>query len=192
MAKVLMTTTVNAQTGAPINTFAIGAADTIKAVVLRKKLCAGAFQVRQVDLALTVPDGVVTSFTIPGAPPTPISSDKQNIRPLATMVVKQGAGAAEENWVENVNFTIAGKVLTFIPDFIGIGKVATISYTYYDQTAANLSYDVPVYPSNTKGIVTIDGLNLIVWNEGILAQEVKSWTNSGTANGVIEALITDA
>jgi len=38
----------------------------------------------------------------------------------------------------------------------------------------------------------MDGSNLIVWNEGILAQEVKAWATTGTANGVIEALITDA
>jgi hypothetical protein len=37
----------------------------------------------------------------------------------------------------------------------------------------------------------MDGLNLIVWNEGILAQEVKAWADTATANGVIEALITD-
>jgi len=46
--------------------------------------------------------------------------------------------------------------------------------------------------SNTKGVITMDGLNLIIWNEGILAQEVKAWVTSGTANGVVQALITDA
>ena len=56
MAKVTMTTTVNPQTGAPINTFAIGNGDTIKAVVLRPKLCAGSYKVRQVNLSLTIPD----------------------------------------------------------------------------------------------------------------------------------------
>lgn len=190
MAKVLMTTTVNAQTGAPINTFSVTSGDIIKAVVLRKKMCAGAYQTRQVDLALTVPDGTQTTFNIPNSNPEPITDI--NIRPAATMTVQQGAGVEEENWVEGVNFIIDGYTLTFPGDFVGTNKVATISYTYYDPTAANLNYDVPVYPSNTKGIITMDSLDLILWNEGILAQEVKAWTTSGTANGVIEALITDA
>jgi len=190
MAKVTMTTTVNAQTGAPINTFSIGNTDTIKAVVLRPKLCSGAYQTRQVDLALTVPDGTQTTFNIPNSNPEPITDI--NIRPAATMTVQQGAGVEEENWVEGVNFIIDGYTLTFPGDFVGTNKVATISYTYYDPSAANLVYDVPVYPSNTKGVITMDGLNLIIWNEGILAQEVKAWVTSGTANGVVQALITDA
>ena len=50
------------------------------------------------------------------------------------------------------------------------------------------------YKNSTLPIdsLTIDGLKLVVWNEGILAQEVKSWATSGTANGVVQALITDA
>jgi hypothetical protein len=191
MAKVTMTTTVNPQTGAPINTFAIGNGDTIKAVVLRPKLCAGSYQVRQVNLSLTIPDGTVSTFTIPNASPVPIVD--LNSRPAATMVVQQGGGVEEENWVEGINFIIgANSVLTFPDNFVGTNKVATISYTYYDPVANNLNYDVPVYPSNTKGVITMDGLNLIVWNEGILAQEVKAFDTSGTANGVVLALITDA
>ena len=190
MAKVTMTTTVNPQTGAPINTFTVTAGDVIKAVVLRTKLCAGAYQTREVNLSLTIPDGTQATFDIPA--PNPIPINNINIRPAATMVVQQGAGVEEENWVEGVNFIIDGRTLTFVDNFIGTDKVATISYTYYDPTAANLAYDVPVYPSNTKGVITMDGLNLIVWNEGILAQEVKAWVTTGTANGVIEALITDA
>ena len=108
------------------------------------------------------------------------------------MTVQQGAGVEEENWVEGVNFIIDGYTLTFPDDFVGTNKVATISYTYYDPSAVNLVYDVPVYPSNTKAVITMDGLNLIIWNEGILAQEVKAWVTSGTANGVVLALITDA
>ena len=37
----------------------------------------------------------------------------------------------------------------------------------------------------------MDGLNIILWNEGILAQELKAWADTAVANGVIEALITD-
>jgi len=191
MAKVLMTTTVDVQTGAPVNTFAVSANDTIKAVVLRKYMSAGASQARITDLSLTVPDGTATSFTIPGANPKPISTGN-GPRAAATMVVQQGAGVEEESWVEGINFTLSGSVITFLPNFIGTGKVATISYTYYDPTAANLVYDIPVYPSNTKGTITMDGLNIILWNEGILAQELKAWVTAGKANGVIEALITDA
>ena len=190
MAKVTMTTTVNTQTGAPINTFAVTANDIIKAVVLRTKMCAGAYKYNDFTLSLTVADGSQATATIPA--PNPIPINNINIRPAATMVVQQGAGVEEENWVEGVNFIIDGRTLTFVDNFIGTDKVATISYTYYDPTAANLTYDVPVYPSNTKGVITMDGLNLIVWNEGILAQEVKAWATTGTANGVIEALITDA
>ena len=189
MAKRLMTTTVNAQTGAPINTFAIASGAIIKAVVLRKKMCAGAYQVRQVDLSLTIPDGTQSTFNIPNSNPEPITNI--NIRPAATMTVQQGSGAPVENWVEGVNFIIDGYTLTFPDNFIGTNKVAAISYTYYDPAGANLVYDVPVYPSNTKGIINMDSLDLILWNEGILAQEVKAWVTAGTANGVIEALITD-
>mgnify|MGYP001399588108 CR=1 FL=1 len=98
MAKRLMTTTVNAQTGAPINTFAIASGAIIKAVVLRKKMCAGAYQVRQVDLSLTIPDGTQSTFNIPNSNPEPITNI--NIRPAATMTVQQGSGAPVENWVE--------------------------------------------------------------------------------------------
>ena len=110
MAKVLMTTTVNAQTGAPINTFSVSSGDIIKAVVLRKKMCAGAYQVREVNLSLTVPDGTQTSFSIPNSNPEPITDI--NVRPAATMTVQQGAGVEEESWVEGTDFTIDGYTLS--------------------------------------------------------------------------------
>jgi hypothetical protein len=193
MALLAMTTTVNTQNGATINTFAIGNGDSIKAVVLRKKMCAGAYMLRQENLSLTIPDGTQTTFTLTaGVGPEPIGTQRYSSRPPATMVVQQGGGVEEENWVEGVNFTITGRVITFIPNFVGTNKVATISYSYYDPSAANLVYDAPVYPSNTKGVIKLGGYDLVVWNEGILAQEVKSWVTAGTANGVIEALVTDA
>ena len=34
--------------------------------------------------------------------------------------------------------------------------------------------------------------NIIIWNEGILAQEPKFVATAGTVNAVVEALITDA
>ena len=73
MAKITMTTTVNTQTGAPINTFAIGVNDIIKSVVLRPKMCGGAYMYTQEALALTVADGSQATATIPGSDPTPIA-----------------------------------------------------------------------------------------------------------------------
>jgi hypothetical protein len=98
---------------------------------------------------------------------------------------------AATTYTEGIDFTLSGKTITFTTPYTGTGKTTTITYDYYDTNAANLVYDIPVYPSNTKGVITMDGLNLIVWNEGILAQEVKAWADTATANGVIEALITD-
>ncbi len=184
MAKVLMTTTVNTQTGAPINTFSIGVNDIIKAVVLRTKMCAGAYMYTEEALSLTIPDGSQTSFTMTGAT-TPIAGRG------ATMTVESSDTAAG-TLIEGIDFTFNGKVINFTSPYTGNNKITTITYDYYDTTAANLVYDVPVYPSNTKGTITMDGLKLVVWNEGILAQEVKAWVDEGTANGVIEALITDA
>jgi hypothetical protein len=185
MAKVTMTTTVNTQTGTPINTFAIGNTDTIKAVVLRTKMCAGAYMYTQENLSLTIADGSQTTATIPGSDPTPIAGRG------ATMTVESSDTSAA-TLIEGIDFTISAKTITFTTAYTGNNKVTTITYDYYDTDAANLVYDVPVYPSNTKGTITIDGLKLVVWNEGILAQEVKSWATSGTANGVVQALITDA
>ena len=185
MAKVLMTTTVNAQTGAPINTFTVTAGDIIKAVVLRTKLCPGAYEIKDFPLALTIADGSQATATIPGGSPVPISGRG------ATIAV-QSSTITATTYIEGIDFTLSGATITFTTPYTGNNKVTTITYDYFDPVAANLSYDVPVYPSNTKGVITMDGLNLIVWNEGILAQEVKAWATTGTANGVIEALITDA
>ena len=157
-----MTTTVNTQTGAPINTFAIGNTDTIKAVVLRTKMCAGAYMYTQEDLSLTIADGSQTTATIPGSDPTPIAGRG------ATMTVESSDTAAG-TLIEGIDFTISAKTITFTTAYTGNNKVTTITYDYYDTDAANLVYDVPVYPSNTKGTITIDGLKLVVWNEGILA-----------------------
>ena len=185
MAKVTMTTTVNTQTGAPINTFAVTANDIIKAVVLRTKMCAGAYKYNDFTLSLTVADGSQATATIPGASPAPITGQG------STMTVESST-VTKATLIEGVDFSISNKTITFTTPYLGLNKITTITYNYYDTTAANLVYDVPVYPSNTKGVITMDGLNLIVWNEGILAQEVKAWVAAGTANGVIEALITDA
>jgi hypothetical protein len=153
-------------------------------------MCVGASQLRKIDLSLTIPNGTVTSFAIPGTNPIPITDT--TLRSAATMTVQQGASADVENWVEGTNFSLAGYTITFIPNFIGTSKVATISYTYYDVTSANLAYNTPVYPSNCRGVLTQSGTNVIVWNEGILAQSPKFFATTGTVNGVIEALITDA
>ena len=191
MALITPTVTVDAQTGQPINSISgVAVTESVVGVVIRPKMCVGAAQVREVNLSLTIPAGTVTSFNIPGANPVPISTGGP--RPLATMVVQQGSSADEENWVEGTNFTLDGLTINFMPNMVGTGKVATISYTYYDTTAANLIYDTPVYPSNCRGVLTQNGTNVILWNEGILAQSPKFFATTGTVNGVIEALITDA
>ena len=179
------TTTVNTQTGAPINTFSIGVNDTIKSVVLRTKMCAGAYMYTQEGLSLTIADGSQATATIPGSAPTPIAGKG------ATMTVESSTIDAT-TYIEGIDFTLSAKTITFTTPYTGTGKTTTITYDYYDTDVANLNYDVSVYPSNTKGVITMDGLNLIVWNEGILAQEVKAWVDAGTANGVVQALITDA
>jgi len=184
MAKITMTTTVNTQTGAPINTFAIGVNDIIKSVVLRPKMCGGAYMYTQDALSLTVADGSQATVTIPGGDPTPIAGRG------ATMTVESSTITAT-TYTEGIDFTLSGKTITFTTPYTGTGKTTTITYDYYDATASNLVYDIPVYPSNTKGVITMDGLNIILWNEGILAQELKAWADTATANGVIEALITD-
>lgn len=191
MALITPTVTVNAQTGQTINSISgVAITQSVVGVVIRPKMCVGAAQVREIDLSLTIGNGTVTSFAIPGGNPEPITTGGP--RQLATMTVQQGSGAAVENWVEETNFTLDGYTIHFIPNIIGTGKVATISYTYYDTVAANLIYETLVYPSNCRGVLTQASTNVILWNEGILAQSPKFFATTGTVNGVIEALITDA
>tara|TARA_R110002096_G_scaffold3435_2_gene16915 strand:- start:1844 stop:2644 length:801 start_codon:yes stop_codon:yes gene_type:complete len=93
---------------------------------------------------------------------------------------------------ESSGFTISENILTLINPYPGNDKVTTISYDYFDTIPANLVYDVPVYPSNTMGTMTMATVDLILWNEGILAQSFKCWDTSGTLNGVVSNVVTDA
>ena len=88
MALITPTVTVDAQTGQPINSISgVAVTESVVGVVIRPKMCVGAAQVRKIDLSLTIPDGTVTSFNIPGGNPVPISTG--GTRPLATMTVQQ-------------------------------------------------------------------------------------------------------
>jgi len=184
MALIPMTTTVNTQTGAPINSFTVTVNATLEGVVLRKRMCAGAYKYTEFPLGLTIADGSQTTATIPGASPTPISGQG------ATIAVESSSVTAT-TLLEGLDFSITGKTITFTTPYLGASKVTTITYDYYDTDPDNLVYDVPVYPSNTKGTITVQDYQMIVWNEGILAQSFEFWTTTGTANGVVHALITD-
>ena len=185
MALVLPVTTVNPQTGAPINTITVGTAhDLITGVGLRRYMCAGAYKYTDFTLSLTVADGSQATATIPASDPTPITGKG------ATMTVESSTVSAA-TLIEGVDFTISGKTITFTTPYLGASKVTTITYDYYDTNPANLVYDIPVYASNTMGTMTMDGVDVILWNEGILAQSVHCWQTTGTVNGVISALFTD-
>jgi len=93
---------------------------------------------------------------------------------------------------EGPGFTVFENILTLINPYTGNDKVTTISYEYFDTIPTNLVYDVPVYPSNTMGTMTMATVDVILWNEGILAQSFKFWDTSGTLNGVVSNIITDA
>ena len=166
MALVLPVTTVNPQTGAPINTFTVGTAhDLITGVGLRRYMCAGAYKYTDFTLSLTVANGSQATATIPASDPTPITGKG------ATMTVESSTVSAA-TLIEGVDFTISGKTITFTTPYLGDSKVTTITYDYYDTNPANLVYDT-------------------LWNEGILAQSVHCLQTTGTVNGVISALFTD-
>ena len=185
MALVLPVTTVNPQTGAPINTFTVGTAhDLITGVGLRRYMCAGAYKYTDFTLSLTVADGSQATATIPGGDPTPIAGKG------ATMTIESST-ITSTTYTEGIDFTLSGKTITFTTPYTGNNKVTTITFDYYDTDAANLVYDVPVYASNTMGTMTMGGVDIILWNEGILAQSVHCWLTTGTVNGVISALFTD-
>ena len=185
MALITPVTTVNSQTGAIVNTVTIDTVhDLITGVGLRRHMCAGAYRYNDFTLSLTVANGSQATATIPGSDPTPIAGKG------ATMTVESSTVAAT-TLIEGVGFTISGKTITFTTPYLGDSKITTITYDYYDTNAANLVYDTPVYASNTMGTMTMDGVDIILWNEGILAQNVHCWLTTGTVNGVISALFTD-
>jgi len=98
---------------------------------------------------------------------------------------------AETTLHQGDGFSVSENIITLNNAYQGTGKVTTISYDYYDTIAYNLVYDVPVYISNTTGSINLGGYDIVVWNEGILAQSFEFWVTTGKANGVVHALITD-
>ena len=196
MAIRTITTTVDPLNGQTINTInGLLVADKIIATVLRKNMCVGADKNIQQTFTLSVPDGTVASFTIPNTGAAGLPPANTTLLPgTVTMVVQQGASAAEENWAEGTNFTIGGtgnRVLTFPNNFVGTGKVTSITFDYYDSDAANLSYDTKVFPDNCRATARLDGYDIILWNNGLMAQEVKAAVDAGTVNAVVEALVIE-
>ena len=185
MALIIPVTTINPQTGAIVNTITVDTVhDLITGVGLRRHMCAGAYRYNDFTLSLTVANGSQTTATIPGGDPTPIAGKG------ATMTIESST-ITSTTYTEGIDFTLSGKTITFTTPYTGNNKVTTITFDYYDTDAANLVYDVPVYASNTMGTMTMGGVDIILWNEGILAQSVHCWLTTGTVNGVISALFTD-
>ena len=196
MAIRTITTTVDPLNGQTINTInGLTTSDKIIATVLRKNMCVGADKYIQQTFTLSVPDGTVASFTIPNTGAAGLPPANTTLLPgTVTMIVQQGASAAEENWAEGTNFTIGGtgnRVLTFPNNFVGTGKVTSITFDYYDSDAANLSYDTKVFPDNCRATARLDGYDIILWNNGLMAQEVKAAVDAGTVNAVVEALVIE-
>tara|TARA_R110002020_G_scaffold392904_1_gene603218 strand:- start:144 stop:734 length:591 start_codon:yes stop_codon:yes gene_type:complete len=196
MAIRTITTTVDPLNGQTINTInGLTTSDKIIATVLRKNMCVGADKYIQQTFTLSVPDGTVASFTIPNTGAAGLPPANTTLLPgTVTMIVQQGASAAEENWAEGTNFTVGGtgnRVLTFPNNFVGTGKVTSITFDYYDSDAANLSYDTKVFPDNCRATARLDGYDIILWNNGLMAQEVKAAVDAGTVNAVVEALVIE-
>ena len=199
MALITPTAAINAQTGKITYSFTgVATADTLKSVVIRPKMCKGASMLPNA-LTVTVADGSVTQITLGGSDPEPITD--YTVRPLATFVYSADS-QDEQTLQEGKDFTIGDatgitpKQINFSTALTGANKVCVLNYSYYDVVGANLVYDTPIYPSNCRGVMTQTvstvPYNIIVWNEGILAQEPKFLATGGTVNAVIEALITDA
>ena len=189
MAIRTITTTVDPLNGQTINTInGLIAADTIIGTVLRKNMCVGAFKWNQQTFSLTIPDGTVTAFTIPNTGAT-------GLPPIDTTLIGDITMVADgANWVEGNQFTATGtgnRVLTFSPAYTGTSKVTTITFDYYDATAADLSYDTKVFPDNCRATANLGGYDIILWNNGLQSQDVKAGVTAGTVNAVVEALITD-
>lgn len=196
MAIRTITTTVDPLNGQTINTInGLTTSDKIIATVLRKNMCVGADKNIQQTFTLSVPDGTVASFTIPNTGAAGLPPANTTLLPgTVTMIVQQGASAAEENWAEGTNFTVGGtgnRVLTFPNNFVGTGKVTSITFDYYDSNAANLSYDTKVFPDNCRATANLGGYDIILWNNGLMSQEVKAGVDAGTVNAVVEALVIE-
>ncbi len=190
MAIRTITTTVDPLNGQTINTInGLIAADTIIGTVIRKNMCVGAYKHVQQTFSLSIPNGTVTSFTIPNTGAAGLPPADTTLLPGTITMVADG-----ENWVEGNQFTASGtgnRVLTFSPAYTGSSKVTTITFDYYNTNAAELVYDTKVFPDNCRGVANLGGYDIILWNTGIHAQDVKAGVTSGTVNAVVEALITD-
>lgn len=199
MALITPTAAINAQTGKITYSFTgVAVADTLKAVIIRPKMCKGASMLPNA-LTLAVADGSVTQITLGGGPPEPITN--YAIRPAATFVYSADS-QDEQTLHEGKDFTIGNatgsipRQINFSTALTGDNKVSVLNYSYYDVVGTNLVYDTPIYPSNCRGVMTQTvstvPYNIIIWNEGILAQEPKFIATAGAVNAVVEALITDA
>lgn len=189
MAIRTITTTVDPLNGQTINTInGLVVGDTIIGTVLRKNMCVGAFKWNQQTFSLTVPNGSVTSFTIP-------NTGAAGLPPVDTTLIGNITMVADgDAWVEGNQFTATGtgnRVLTFSPAYTGTSKVTTITFDYYDTTVANLSYDTKIFPDNCRATANLGGYNIILWNNGLQSQSVKAGVSTGIVNAVVEALITD-
>ena len=188
MAIRTITTTVDPLNGQTINTInGLLVADKIIGTVLRKNMCVGAFKYTSQTFSLTVPDGSQNSFTIPNTGAAGLPPANTTLLPGTVTMVADG-----ENWAEGVEFTIGGtgnRVLTFTNPYTGTNKVTTITFDYYDSNATNLSYDTKVFPDNCRAVANLDGYDIILWNNGLMSQEVKAGVDAGTVNAVVEALV---
>ena len=189
MAIRTITTTVDPLNGQTINTInGLVVGDTIIGTVLRKNMCVGAYKHVQETFSLTIPNGSVTSFTIP-------NTGAAGLPPADTTLIGNITIVADgDNWVEGNQFTATGtgnRVLTFSPAYTGTSKVTTITFDYYNSAAAQLAYDTKVFPNNCRATASLGGYDIILWNNGLQSQSVKAGVSVGTVNAVVEALITD-
>lgn len=190
MAIRTITTTVDPLNGQTINTInGLLVADKIIATVLRKNMCVGAYKYTDETFSLSVPDGSQNSYTIPNTGAAGLPPANTTLLPGTVSMVANGV-----TWYEGVDFTIGGtgnRVLTFTSAYTGTNKVTTITFDYYDSNANNLVYDTKVFPDNCRAVANLDGYDIILWNNGLMSQEVKAGVDTGTVNAVVEALVVE-
>ncbi len=190
MAIRTITNTVNPLKEKTINTInGLTTSDKIIATVLRKNMCVGAFKYTSQTFSLSVPDGSQNNYTIPNTGAAGLPPANTTLLPGSVTIVADG-----DNWAEGVEFTIGGtgnRVLTFTNPYTGTNKVTTITFDYYDSNASNLSYDTKVFPDNCRATANLGGYDIILWNNGLMAQEVKAGVDAGTVNAVVEALVIE-
>ena len=201
MAIRTITTTINGNTGQLINTInGLLSTETITGVSIRQNICLGPdlLSLPELDAPLTPvwnpPNGSLTTLTVPntadyggvGVIPLPLT---------VKLKLEGGDLGAPTVYYVGTDFTIIGRVITLLggaTPWDGTGKSAEISYDYYNPIVADLSYNTRVEPNNCRGFATLSGSPWILWDNGLFIQDLKPGVTSGTVNGVIEAIITDA